>query len=120
MSVIPGPAAWWSSARAAAPILAARPSWRRSSPPGCPKPESRCAALSRRSTLATLTGDFDPETLLKEPEFVAPLRKHDCAPVTDGAAALVLAAGDRAGEVAVEEGGAADDETVGDLRQVGG
>ena len=29
-----------------------------------------------------------------------PLRKHDCAPVTDGAAAIVLAAGDRARDVA--------------------
>ena len=28
--------------------------------------------------------------------YADPLRKHDCAPVTDGAAAIVLAAGDRA------------------------
>ena len=32
--------------------------------------------------------------------YADPLRKHDCAPVTDGAAAIVLAAGDRAREVA--------------------
>ena len=32
--------------------------------------------------------------------YADPLRKHDCAPVTDGAAALVLAAGDRARDVA--------------------
>jgi acetyl-CoA acetyltransferase len=31
--------------------------------------------------------------------FADPLRKHDCAPVTDGAVALVLATGDRAREV---------------------
>ena len=31
--------------------------------------------------------------------YADPLRKHDCAPVTDGAAALVLAAGDKAHEV---------------------
>ena len=31
--------------------------------------------------------------------YADPLRKHDCAPVTDGAAAIVLAAGDRAREV---------------------
>ena len=31
--------------------------------------------------------------------YADPLRKHDCAPVTDGAAALVLAAGDKAREV---------------------
>ncbi len=30
--------------------------------------------------------------------YADPLRKHDCAPVTDGAAALVLAAGDRAND----------------------
>ncbi|MCO5973873.1 thiolase domain-containing protein [Actinoallomurus soli] len=30
---------------------------------------------------------------------VAPLRPHDCAPITDGAAAVVLAAGDRAREL---------------------
>ena len=30
------------------------------------------------------------------PMYADPLRKHDCAPVTDGAAAIVLAAGDRA------------------------
>ena len=32
--------------------------------------------------------------------YADPLRKHDCAPVTDGAAAIVLAADDRAREVA--------------------
>jgi acetyl-CoA acetyltransferase len=31
--------------------------------------------------------------------YADPLRKHDCSPVTDGAAAIVLAAGDRAREV---------------------
>ena len=34
--------------------------------------------------------------LLAEPMFADPLRAHDCAPVTDGAAAVVIAAGDRA------------------------
>jgi len=37
--------------------------------------------------------------LMAKPMFADPLRKHDCAPVTDGAAAIVLAAGDRAREV---------------------
>lgn len=37
--------------------------------------------------------------LLGRPMYADPLRKHDCSPVTDGAAALVLAAGDRALEV---------------------
>src|SRR5205823_293607 len=31
-----------------------------------------------------------------EPYFLAPLRRHDCAHISDGAAAIVLAAGDRA------------------------
>jgi acetyl-CoA acetyltransferase len=34
--------------------------------------------------------------LVDEPYLVAPLRKHDCPPVSDGAAAIVLAAGERA------------------------
>jgi acetyl-CoA acetyltransferase len=36
------------------------------------------------------------DKLLSKPLYADPLRKHDCAPVTDGAAAIVLAAGDRA------------------------
>jgi acetyl-CoA acetyltransferase len=34
--------------------------------------------------------------LLDEPYLVSPLRKHDCPPISDGAAAVVLAAGERA------------------------
>lgn len=37
--------------------------------------------------------------LLDRPLFADPLRKHDIAPITDGAAAIVLAAGDRAREM---------------------
>lgn len=37
--------------------------------------------------------------LLERPFFADPLRKHDIAPITDGAAAIVLAAGDRAREL---------------------
>src|SRR5689334_3539446 len=37
--------------------------------------------------------------LLARPMYADPLRKHDCAPVTDGAAAIVLAAEDKALEV---------------------
>jgi len=37
--------------------------------------------------------------LLKEPEIAPPLRRHDCPPITDGAAAMILAAGDRAREL---------------------
>jgi acetyl-CoA acetyltransferase len=39
------------------------------------------------------------EELLDRPYFADPLRRHDIAPITDGAAAIVLAAGDRAREL---------------------
>jgi acetyl-CoA acetyltransferase len=39
------------------------------------------------------------EELLARPYVADPLRAHDCAPITDGAAAVVLAAGDRAREI---------------------
>ncbi len=38
----------------------------------------------------------DADTLLEAPYIADPLRGHDCAPVTDGAAVVVLAAGERA------------------------
>jgi acetyl-CoA acetyltransferase len=44
-------------------------------------------------------GGSSVEELLARPLYADPLRKHDCAPVTDGAAAIVLAAGDKAREV---------------------
>src|SRR6201991_1244213 len=37
--------------------------------------------------------------LLARPYFADPLRRHDIAPITDGASAIVLAAGDRAREL---------------------
>jgi acetyl-CoA acetyltransferase len=62
------------------------------------------AARSRRDAMknptAQVTGDFDPARLVAEPYLVAPLRKHDCPPISDGAAAMVLAAGDLARKVA--------------------
>jgi acetyl-CoA acetyltransferase len=61
------------------------------------------AARSRRSAAsnpyAQLTSSEDATALLDEPMFVDPLRVHDCPPVTDGGAALVLAAGDVAREL---------------------
>ena len=60
-------------------------------------------AASRRhgaaNPFAQLGGEFDAGALLAEPDFVSPLRKHDCPPVTDGAAVLILAAGDVAREL---------------------
>ncbi len=46
--------------------------------------------------LAQLSGNLDIEKLLQADYIADPLRAHDCAPVTDGASAIVLAAGDRA------------------------
>jgi acetyl-CoA acetyltransferase len=61
------------------------------------------AARNRRraidNPMAQVTGDADPLALLAEPYICSPLRKHDCAPISDGAAAVVLAAGDLAREV---------------------
>jgi acetyl-CoA acetyltransferase len=58
------------------------------------------AARSRRDAksneFAQLEGDFDVEELLASPYFVSPLRIHDCPPISDGAAAIVLAADDLA------------------------
>jgi acetyl-CoA acetyltransferase len=61
------------------------------------------AARSRRDAKtnpkAQLAGDFSAEALLDEPYIASPLRKHDCPPISDGAAAVVLAAGDLARRV---------------------
>jgi acetyl-CoA acetyltransferase len=39
------------------------------------------------------------EELLDQPYFADPLRRHDIAPITDGASAIVLASGDKAREL---------------------
>jgi acetyl-CoA acetyltransferase len=61
------------------------------------------AARSRRAALsnpkAQVRGDDSVEELLAEPYVASPLRRHDCAPVSDGAAAVVLAAGDEAARI---------------------
>jgi acetyl-CoA acetyltransferase len=58
------------------------------------------AARSRRDALdnpnAQVTGTFDVDELLTGEYVREPLRKHDLPPITDGAAAMVLATGDRA------------------------
>jgi acetyl-CoA acetyltransferase len=59
--------------------------------------QSRSAALS--NPLAQLSGTVDADELLTLPYVADPLRRHDCAPITDGAATIVLAAGDRAREL---------------------
>jgi acetyl-CoA acetyltransferase len=60
------------------------------------------ASRSRRSALenpkAQVAYDRSAEELLKEDYAVAPLRRHALPPLTDGCAAVVLAAGDKAYE----------------------
>lgn len=54
-------------------------------------------AAGGRTDNETVEGSI--EELLAEPYFADPLRRHDIAPITDGAAAIVLASGDRAREL---------------------
>jgi acetyl-CoA acetyltransferase len=56
---------------------------------------ARCRRAAKDNPDAQLTGDFDPDALLEEPYLASPLRRHACPPVTDGAAAMVIAAGER-------------------------
>ena len=64
---------------------------------------ARVVARSRRNAEgnpnAQLSGAVDEAGLLDEPMFADPLRKHDCPPISDGAAVIVLAAGDKAREL---------------------
>jgi acetyl-CoA acetyltransferase len=56
------------------------------------------AARSRRAAAknpkAQLRASADAATLIRAPYLVSPLRKHDCPPISDGCAAVVLACGD--------------------------
>jgi acetyl-CoA acetyltransferase len=54
---------------------------------------------AERNPHAQLAGSKDVDELLAEPYLADPLRRHDCAPITDGAAVIVLAADDRAREL---------------------
>jgi acetyl-CoA acetyltransferase len=55
---------------------------------------SRGAAVGNCS--AQVSGEISAEELLGRPYVADPLRAHDCAPVGDGAAVVILAAGARA------------------------
>jgi acetyl-CoA acetyltransferase len=61
------------------------------------------AARNRNAALANpfaqLRGSDDVDTLMESPYVAAPLRRHDCPPISDGAAAVILVAGDRAREL---------------------
>jgi acetyl-CoA acetyltransferase len=57
---------------------------------------ARSRRAARENPFAQVAGDFEVEKLLASPYLASPLRKHDCPPISDGAAAVVLAAGDLA------------------------
>jgi acetyl-CoA acetyltransferase len=59
---------------------------------------NRSLTDAEKNEFAIRKGGSSVDELLARPVYADPLRKHDCAPVTDGAAAVVLAAGDRARE----------------------
>jgi acetyl-CoA acetyltransferase len=61
---------------------------------------NRSLTDAEKNEYAVRKGGSSVEELLTRPMYADPLRKHDCAPVTDGAAAIVLAAGDRARDAA--------------------
>ena len=67
------------------------------------KAMAQVAARSRADAAgnpqAQVAGEVAVADLLGQPYVADPLRAHDCAPVGDGAAVVILAAGDRAREL---------------------
>jgi acetyl-CoA acetyltransferase len=55
---------------------------------------SRAAAMA--NSRAQLSGEVTADELLAGPFIADPLRAHDCAPVTDGAAVVIIASAERA------------------------
>ena len=63
---------------------------------------SRAAAASNPAAQATAEASaagVSADELLDRPYLADPLRAHDCAPITDGAAVVIIAAADRAREL---------------------
>jgi len=60
---------------------------------------ARNRARAKSNPYAQVVGDFAVDKLLTDPYVVAPLRRHACPPISDGAAAVILAAGDVAREL---------------------
>lgn len=56
-------------------------------------------AFARAERVDSVEAADTIEQLLDRPFYADPLRRHDIAPITDGASAIVLAAGDRAREL---------------------
>jgi acetyl-CoA acetyltransferase len=57
---------------------------------------ARSRAAARSNPIAQLSGDVSADELLKQPYIAEPLRAHDCAPVGDGAAVVIIASAARA------------------------
>jgi acetyl-CoA acetyltransferase len=62
---------------------------------------AKVVARSRRNAASNPNAqlkdaDASVEALLAEPYYRAPLRKHDCPPISDGAVAVLMARGDKA------------------------
>jgi acetyl-CoA acetyltransferase len=60
---------------------------------------ARSRAAARDNPQAQLYADVRADDLLSQPYLAEPLRAHDCAPITDGAAVVILASAERAGEL---------------------
>jgi len=60
---------------------------------------ARSRAAATANPFAQLSGEVSTEELLKNPYIAEPLRAHDCAPVGDGAAVVIIASEDRAREL---------------------
>lgn len=60
---------------------------------------ARSRAAATTNSQALIAGQISVGHLLGQPYVADPLRAHDCAPVTDGAAVVILAAGARAREL---------------------
>jgi acetyl-CoA acetyltransferase len=60
---------------------------------------ARCRSAARSNPRAQVSGDIATEDLLGRPYIADPLRAHDCAPVGDGAAVVILASASRAREL---------------------
>jgi acetyl-CoA acetyltransferase len=58
---------------------------------------NRAAAVANQR--AQLSGEVSAQKLLGQPYVANPLRAHDCAPVGDGAAVVILASAERASEL---------------------
>jgi acetyl-CoA acetyltransferase len=60
---------------------------------------ARCRAAAVANPRAQVSGEVAVEDLLGRPYVAEPLRAHDCAPVGDGAAVVIIASASRAREL---------------------